>query len=113
MAKQLKIAETNPLRYRGCYYDNETGYYYLQSRYNELGELISTSGLVNATYQYDSRGNITSKTVNDVTIPMMNGVGGGKIPVRPEIDKGKVGTVGYYWHYHTYDRNGAHVFYLW
>ena len=39
--------------------------------------------------------------------------GGGKIPVGPEIDKGKVGTVGYYWHYHTYDRNGAHVFYLW
>ena len=23
----------NPLRYRGYYYDNETGYYYLQSRY--------------------------------------------------------------------------------
>ena len=27
------IANTNPLRYRGYYYDNETGYYYLQSRY--------------------------------------------------------------------------------
>lgn len=29
----LEIAEANPLRYRGYYYDNETGYYYLQSRY--------------------------------------------------------------------------------
>ena len=39
--------------------------------------------------------------------------GGGKIPVGPEIDKGKVGTVGYYWHYHIYDRqNEAHIFYL-
>ncbi len=28
-----EIAEANPLRYRGYYYDNETGYYYLQSRY--------------------------------------------------------------------------------
>lgn len=28
-----KIANLNPLRYRGYYYDNETGYYYLQSRY--------------------------------------------------------------------------------
>ena len=27
------IANINPLRYRGYYYDNETGYYYLQSRY--------------------------------------------------------------------------------
>lgn len=28
-----KIANINPLRYRGYYYDVETGYYYLQSRY--------------------------------------------------------------------------------
>lgn len=27
------IAKQNPLRYRGYYYDTETGYYYLQSRY--------------------------------------------------------------------------------
>ena len=27
------MAETNPLRYRGYYYDNESGLYYLQSRY--------------------------------------------------------------------------------
>ncbi len=27
------IGEINPMRYRGYYYDNETGYYYLQSRY--------------------------------------------------------------------------------
>lgn len=27
------IANINPIRYRGYYYDSETGYYYLQSRY--------------------------------------------------------------------------------
>ena len=27
------LAEINPLRYRGYYYDSETGFYYLQSRY--------------------------------------------------------------------------------
>ena len=27
------FAEINPLRYRGYYYDSETGFYYLQSRY--------------------------------------------------------------------------------
>ena len=28
-----RLAEINPIRYRGYYYDNETGFYYLQSRY--------------------------------------------------------------------------------
>lgn len=28
-----QLANINPLRYRGYYFDNETGYYYLQSRY--------------------------------------------------------------------------------
>lgn len=27
------LADINPLRYRGHYYDTETGFYYLQSRY--------------------------------------------------------------------------------
>ena len=27
------LGETNPIRYRGYYYDTETGFYYLQSRY--------------------------------------------------------------------------------
>lgn len=31
--KNKYIANLNPLRYRGYYYDEETGYYYLQSRY--------------------------------------------------------------------------------
>lgn len=31
--EQLSVAEINPLRYRGYYYDSETGMYYLQSRY--------------------------------------------------------------------------------
>lgn len=31
--EQIAVAKKNPLRYRGYYYDNETGLYYLQSRY--------------------------------------------------------------------------------
>ena len=30
---EIKLANINPIRYRGYYLDNETGYYYLQSRY--------------------------------------------------------------------------------
>ncbi len=45
-AEQLSIAEINPLRYRGYYYDNETGLYYLQSRYYnpEWCRFISADG---------------------------------------------------------------------
>ena len=37
------LAEVNPLRYRGYYYDHETGLYYLQSRYYdpEIGRFIN------------------------------------------------------------------------
>ena len=29
-----------------------------------------------------------------------------------EIDTGKENALGYYYHYHTYNRNGAHIFCL-
>ena len=43
-------AELNPFRYRGYYYDSETGYYYLQTRYYspELGRFLNADGYVNA-----------------------------------------------------------------
>ena len=45
--EQLRIANANPFRYRSYYYDNETGYYYLQSRYYnpEWGRFISADDL--------------------------------------------------------------------
>jgi len=43
-------AELNPFRYRGYYYDSETGYYYLQTRYYnpEWGRFINADGYINA-----------------------------------------------------------------
>ncbi|MFR3414268.1 MAG: hypothetical protein ACLTS1_18595 [Coprococcus sp.] len=32
-ASGFDLAKINPLRYRGYYYDQETGLYYLQTRY--------------------------------------------------------------------------------
>ena len=42
------LGQANPLRYRGYYYDSETGLYYLQSRYYdpETGRFISADGLL-------------------------------------------------------------------
>jgi len=44
----LGIANINPFRYRGYYFDTETGYYYLQSRYYnpEIARFISSDGLI-------------------------------------------------------------------
>lgn len=43
-----ELAELNPLRYRGYYYDNETQLYYLQARYYnpEWGRFISADSLL-------------------------------------------------------------------
>ena len=42
--------ELNPFRYRGYYYDSETGYYYLQTRYYnpEWGRFINADSQLNA-----------------------------------------------------------------
>ena len=42
------IANINPIRYRGYYYDTETGFYYLQSRYYDptVGRFINADGLL-------------------------------------------------------------------
>ena len=40
---QYSLGRTNPFRYRGYYYDNESGMYYLNSRYYhpEIGRFIN------------------------------------------------------------------------
>ena len=42
------VGQINPIRYRGYYYDNETGFYYLQSRYYdaETGRFINADGAI-------------------------------------------------------------------
>ena len=42
------IGQKNPLRYRGYYYDDETGSYYLLSRYYdaEVGRFLNTDGII-------------------------------------------------------------------
>ena len=44
------LAAANPFRYRGYYYDTETGFYYLQSRYYDpaTGRFLNADSHVNA-----------------------------------------------------------------
>ncbi len=47
----INISEINPYRYRGYRYDNETGWYYLNSRYYnpEISRFINADGLIGKT----------------------------------------------------------------
>ena len=49
-----KLAEINPLRYRGYYYDSETGFYYLQSRYYDPANIrfINADGLISSNWSF-------------------------------------------------------------
>ena len=48
--ERLVVTKYNPFRYRGYYYDTETGFYYLQSRYYNptWGRFINADGYLNA-----------------------------------------------------------------
>mgnify|MGYP002515998197 CR=1 FL=1 len=50
-ASGYTVGDKNPFRYRGYYYDTETGLYYLNSRYYnpEFGRFISVDGQLNKT----------------------------------------------------------------
>lgn len=54
------IANLNPFRYRGYYYDSETGLYYLMSRYYDP----VTHRFVNADGYFQSGGNILDTNMN-------------------------------------------------
>ena len=45
------VGQINPIRYRGYYYDVETGFYYLQSRYYdpEIGRFINADNVISAS----------------------------------------------------------------
>ena len=76
----MGLANLNPLRYRGYFYDEETGFYYLQSRYYDptVGRFINADESVGAnwdivsynifTYCSNSPVNRADKTGNAVIV---------------------------------------------
>lgn len=105
------IAEQNPIRYRGYYYDNETGYYYLQSRYYDsnicrfinadIPEIAKISKSISSglnTFAYcnnepintsDPTGHFTIKISRkmvgsflDILLSLIPGIGGAFAPIK-------------------------------
>ncbi len=76
-ADSTHIANINPLRYRGYYYDSETGLYYLLSRYYdpETGRFVNSDNVISGTgnsvqgfnlyvYCFNNPVNLTDETGN-------------------------------------------------
>lgn len=69
---QNHIGNMNPFRYRGYYYDTETGLYYLQNRYYnpEWGRFLNADGILNDTtlgknlYAYCDNNPINNADIN-------------------------------------------------
>ena len=82
------MAEKNPLRYRGYYYDSETGYYYLQSRYYDpttrrflnADSLVSTGQGFTGTNKFAYCGNNPIRyqdatgNIRTTSVPMTDGM---------------------------------------
>ena len=102
MLKQLEVQ--NPFRYRGYYFDSETGLYYLNSRYYDpqTGRFLNADGNCGGGNVFaDSRSN---------AYKLAKAVGGGT-PARDPAH----GGLGYWRHYHATRRGkrmGGHIFYV-
>ena len=95
------MAETNPLRYRGYYYDTKIGLYYLQSRYydpavcrfiNADGYASTGQGITGYNMFSYCNDNPISLCDSDGTVPLRNTMtmmtdGGGLIPTYKKVDR--------------------------
>ena len=63
------IAEINPIRYRGYYYDSETGLYYLKNRYYDpaVKRFLNVDGLVSTSIE-DAAKNMFAYCLNNPVI---------------------------------------------
>lgn len=94
-----RVKRTSKTRYRSAT---------LKKGYVDIGRPLSYS---QAVKEVSRRHNVFTVTKAEAKA-VAKAAGNNKKPTKAEIDKGKNGIIGYYWHYHTYNRNGAHVWYL-
>ena len=69
------IANANPIRYRGYYYDTDTGFYYLQSRYYDpaVKRFINADSYINANGDFIGYNMYTYCSNNPINLSDSNG----------------------------------------
>ena len=88
------VGRINPIRYRGYYYDSETGYYYLQSRYYdpEIGRFINADTFATTNIVGLLSGNMFAYCENN---PVIYADYSGKSMGKPDIPQYGLFTDGY------------------
>ena len=80
--------------------------------YVDIGRPLTYSQAVKEVTKGNSVFTVTWYEAKAVALAAGGRTGANNKNLYPEIDKGKENTPGYYWHYHTYNRKGGHVYYL-
>ena len=85
------IGNMNPIRYRGYYYDSETKFYYLQSRYYdpETGRFLNADGLVQTGQGVLDKNMFAYSKNNPVMLIDPTGAAPWAIPTKPRIPNPK------------------------
>ena len=84
----------------------------VRSNYVDIGRALTYSQAVKEVIAGRSVFTVTWYEAKAVALAAGGSTGKNNKSLYPEIDKGKENTKGYYWHYHTYNRKGGHVYYL-
>ncbi len=84
----------------------------VQKDYVDIGRSLTYSQAVKEVVAGRSVFTVTSYEAKAVALAAGGNVGANNKKLFPEIDKGRENTPGYYYHYHTYNRKGGHVYYL-
>ena len=110
----INLSDINPFRYRGYYQDNETGWYYLNSRYYDVETLrfitmddisylgASGSGLSYNLYSYCENNPITRKDAEGnfpvhIVAGVITGIAWGIIPrIIKDVIRGKMSKISDY-----------------
>ena len=80
--------------------------------YVDIGRKLTYSKAVKEVVKGRSVFTVTRYEAKAVAIAAGGKTGRNNKQLLPEIDKGKKNVPGYYYHYHTYNRKGGHVYYL-
>lgn len=84
----------------------------LQKNYVDLGRPLTYSQAVKEVIAGRSVFAVTEYEAKAVARAAGGRIGENNVPLIPEINTGKAGVPGFYYHHHTYNRSGGHVFYL-
>lgn len=114
-AQQVKKAEKADAKIKSTVKQNSKVRYWtanILNEYVDIGRELTFNQAVSEVSSGRSVFTVTWYEAKAVAIAAGGDSGSNNKQLYQEIDKGKENTPGYYYHYHTYNRQGGHVYFL-